>query len=162
MKPQQTLKITLIHIAFVKTLPCTMEWQDWFVSPFLLEYNDTENVKLCSAITSWKSYGSKAYLQLFGQGLWFGDRMKRCLIKPNQCRAFGMKICDDTTNPNREMGFYTKDVCTQLGKYGSVATLTTRTQILEDLDTCTYVHMSDKDNWYPTDTTSNIFSSALK
>ena len=39
----------------------------------------------------------------FGQGLWFGNRMKKSLINPNQCRKFGIKICNDPTNPHRKL-----------------------------------------------------------
>ena len=63
--------------------------------------------------------------------------MYQYMINPNQFRSFGVKICDDTTDPNREVGFYTEDMFIPLEMDGSVATLTTITQTLEELDTCT-------------------------
>ena len=88
--------------------------------------------------------------------------MDRSLIKPNQCRAFGMQICDNPTDPNREMGFYTEDVFIPIGINVSVSTLSMRTPTLEALNTCTYIDMSDEDNLNPTKETFNIFSSEIK
>ena len=77
------------------------------ILPFLLEYNDTKSVELCSAVTSCTANGVKVYPLIFGQGLWFGEIMELSLINLNQCRDFGMQICDDPTDPNRGMGFCT-------------------------------------------------------
>ena len=93
--------------------------------------------------------GGEFYPLLFGQGLWFGDLMYHYLINHNQCQAFGIQICNDTINPNIEMGFYTEDVFIPLVMDVSVATLTTRTPKLKELDTCTYINMYDKENWIP-------------
>ena len=41
---------------------------------------------------------------IFDQGLWFGNRMEKILINPNQCRAFCIKICDNPTNQHRPLG----------------------------------------------------------
>ena len=39
----------------------------------------------------------------FVQGLWFENRMEKLLIKPNQCRKFGIKIFNDPTDPHRKL-----------------------------------------------------------
>ena len=41
---------------------------------------------------------------IFGQGLWFGNRMEKTLINPNQCRDFGILICDDPTDQHMPLG----------------------------------------------------------
>ena len=41
---------------------------------------------------------------IFGRGLWFGNRIEKNLINPNQCRAFGTPIFDDPTNQDRPLG----------------------------------------------------------
>ena len=43
-------------------------------------------------------------IPIFGQGLWFSNRIKKALINPNQCRAFGIPIFDDPTNQHRPLG----------------------------------------------------------
>ena len=40
---------------------------------------------------------------IFGQGLWFGERMDKTLIKPNQCRHYGILVCYDLTGSHREL-----------------------------------------------------------
>ena len=39
-----------------------------------------------------------------GKGLWFGNRIEKSLINPNQCRKFRIKICNDPTNPHKKLG----------------------------------------------------------
>ena len=43
-------------------------------------------------------------IPIFGQGLWFSNRIKKALINPNQCRAFGIPIFDDPTDQHKPMG----------------------------------------------------------
>jgi len=45
----------------------------------------------------------------FGQGLWFGERMECSLINPNQVRHFGIPLCDDPTDPHRDIGITLED-----------------------------------------------------
>ena len=40
----------------------------------------------------------EAIILIFGQGLWFGNRMEKTLINLNKCRAFGIPIFDDPTD----------------------------------------------------------------
>ena len=64
---------------------------------------------LKSGILHQRFYEGETLILMFGQGLWFGDRMQRSLINPNQCRAFGIKICDDPTDPHRDLGIELDD-----------------------------------------------------
>ena len=41
---------------------------------------------------------------LFGQGLWFGNRMEKKPTNPDQCRAFEIPIYDDLTDQHRPQG----------------------------------------------------------
>ena len=47
------------------------------VSPFLSEYNTTDNVEICTAATAWTSHTGQVYILVFVQGLWFGEIMDR-------------------------------------------------------------------------------------
>ena len=40
----------------------------------------------------------------FNQGLWFGTSMSHSLINPNQCRLFGIDLCDDPFDAHRPLG----------------------------------------------------------
>ena len=80
------------------------------VTPFLAEYDSLEDIQICSAATAVTLDTGVTVLLIFGQGLWFGDRMKKSLINPYQCRSFGVGVCDDPTDPVRDLGFYHDDV----------------------------------------------------
>ena len=41
---------------------------------------------------------------IFVQGLWFGNRMEKTLINPNQSQDFVIQICDDSTDQNKSLG----------------------------------------------------------
>ena len=46
----------------------------------------------------------KTYFIVFGQWLWFGDQMRKFIINPSRCWAFGVIICDYPTNNYRSIG----------------------------------------------------------
>ena len=59
------------------------------VYPFLEEYAHQEDIQICTAVTAYDTDEGETIILQFGQGLWFGNRMARSLINPNQCRHFG-------------------------------------------------------------------------
>ena len=101
--------------------------------PFFSEYTATDNVEICTAVTAWKSHTDKVYILVFGQVLWFGERMDRSLINPDQCRSYGIFICDDPTDPHRTLGFETNTLNIPLFMEGTIVTMSTRCPYLEDL-----------------------------
>ena len=70
------------------------------VSPFLSEYGTQNDIPICTAATAFDTDDGETIILEFGQGLWFGSRMERSLLNPNQCRHFGISICDDPTDPS--------------------------------------------------------------
>ena len=74
------------------------------MSPFLPEYAEQMNVPICIVVTELTFYSGEVVIMEFLQGLWFGNRMEKSLINPNQCRKFGIQICNDPTHPHRNMG----------------------------------------------------------
>jgi len=85
-----------------------LEWMNTqcSVSPFLDELGSSENIEICTAGTAWTHPTGETIILVFGQGLWFGSRMNKSLINPNQCRAHGVSLCDDPTDRNRDLGMY--------------------------------------------------------
>ena len=102
-------------------------WSDLMclVSPFLSEYTTTDNVEICTAATAWTSHTCQVSILLFGQGLWFGERMDRSLINPKQCRSFGISLCDDPTDPHRTLGFQTNTLNIPLFMEGAITKMST-------------------------------------
>ena len=61
------------------------------------------NILTCNGITAYTLYSMEVVILEFGKGLWFGNRMHKSLINPNQFRRFGIQICDDPTDPNMKV-----------------------------------------------------------
>ena len=141
------------------------------VSPFLDEFGSTENVDICCGATAWTAPSGETLLLIFGQGLWFGNRMDKSLINPNQCRAFGISLCDDPTDPHRDLGIYdsSSDIFIPLHMSGSFSSLLTRCPTEEEMTSCRRIQLSCPDSWDPydnpfgppPDTTISSISSAI-
>ena len=79
------------------------------VSPYLSEYDSLEDIPICTAATAVELESGETIILQFGQGLWFGDRMEHSLINPNQCRSYGIRVCDDPTDEYRKLGMELSD-----------------------------------------------------
>ena len=66
------------------------------------------DIPVATAVTAWDDPNSgETTLLEFNQGLWFGNKLPVSLINPNQCRMFGIDLCDDPFDPHR--GLQIKD-----------------------------------------------------
>ena len=61
------------------------------------------NVLICTGVTDLTLDSGEVIIMEFGQGLSFGNRMEKSIINPNQCRKFEIKVCDDPTDPHRNL-----------------------------------------------------------
>ena len=68
------------------------------MSPFLPEYVEQINVHIRTGVTELKLDSGEVVILEFVQGLWFGNRMEKSLIKTNQCQNIGIQLCDYPTN----------------------------------------------------------------
>ena len=73
------------------------------MSPFLLEYAEQINIPICTGVTTLTLYSGEVVILELGKGLWFGNRMEKSLINPNQCRKSGIQICNYPTDPHRKL-----------------------------------------------------------
>ena len=73
------------------------------MSQFLPEDAEQMNVPICTGVTALTLDSGGVVILYFGQGLWFGNRMEKLPINPNQRQKFGIQICDDPTNPRRKL-----------------------------------------------------------
>ena len=120
------------------------------VSPFLSEYESQMDVPIVTAATAYETGEGETIILVFGQGLWFGDKMERSLINPNQCRAFGIRICDDPTDPHRKLGIELNDnYFVPMQMDGTTCGFTTRCPSNEELDSCRTFVCSDEQTWDP-------------
>ena len=85
--------------------------------------------------------------------------MDKSLINPYQCRAYGIPLCDDPTDPSRRLGIEPKEDCfIQLYMQGSTCGFLTNYPTDDDLENCRHIIMSDEENWDPSMTHFNISS----
>jgi hypothetical protein len=88
---------------------CRIEYytnQSCSVAPFLGEYDALDDVPICSALTAVTLDTGETIILRLGQSLDFHTRMDKTLINPNQVRSFGILLCDDPTDPYRELGIH--------------------------------------------------------
>ena len=74
------------------------------VAPFLAEYSEHVNIPICTGATLYTMESGEVIILIFGQGLWFGNRMEKTLINPNKFQAFVIPICDEPTYQHRPLG----------------------------------------------------------
>lgn len=125
------------------------------VSPFLDDYDDVEEVRICTALTAvtLESTGRTIVLRL-GQCLDFTDKLNKTLLNPNQLREYNVAMCDDPVDPYRELGIELQDgthVAFEMN--GTICSAMTRYPTDEELATCDIYTISDIDTWDPTNVT---------
>ncbi len=120
------------------------------VSPFLSEYKEQSNVRICTGATAYTKENGEVVILIFGQGLWFGNRMDRSLINPYQCRAYGIGLCDDPTDPNgRTLGIESEDENIPLTMKGTTCGLMSRYPTDIEMEERKHMVLSHEENWDP-------------
>jgi hypothetical protein len=110
------------------------------------------DVPIVTAATAYDTDQGETIILTFGQGLWFGDRMERSLINPNQCRAHGINICDDPTDKHRRLGIELDDgYFVNMQMDGSTCGFITRCPSDDELHSCRTFILSNEHTWDPND-----------
>ena len=120
------------------------------VAPFLSEYSEQNNIPICTGATSFTMDSGEVLILVLGQGLWFGNRMDKSLINPYQCRAYGIPLCDDPTDPFRCLAIDVDEYTSiPLEMKGTTCGLITRYPTDQEIDNCRHITLSDEDDWNP-------------
>ena len=109
--------------------------------------------------TSYKMDLGEFIILIFGQGLWFGNRMKKYLIKPIQCRYFVIPICDDPTNQKRPLGIEA-DFNTRIPMsiVGYTCVFITWYPTYDEVETCWQITIKNEHDWGPSKHIFDIYS----
>jgi hypothetical protein len=85
------------------------------------------------------------------EALWLGDVMENSLINPNQCRIFGISMCDDPFDPHRQIGIHDPktDITIPFKMFGTIVGLETRTPSLTEIQNCRHLVLCDDAPWDP-------------
>ena len=122
------------------------------VSPYLSEYDSVNDIPICTAATAVELDSGETIILEFGQGLWFGDRLNHFLINPNQCHSHGISVCDDHTDPNRDIGIELPDnYFLQFKMRGTTCYFKLRSPEDDELESCRTFLVSVVNYWNPTD-----------
>jgi hypothetical protein len=122
------------------------------VSPFLDEYAEQDNIRICTAITATALLKTgETILLRMGQCLDFHDRMQKTLLNPNQIRHHGLQLCDDPTDPNRALGIHLDgSTFLPLSMNGTICGVMTWLPTNEELQSCRVFTISEEQDWDPT------------
>ena len=102
------------------------------------------NVPICTGVTALKLDSGEVVILEFGKGLWFGNRMEKSLIKPNQCRKFVIQICYDPTDPHRKLGIEaSEDLFIPMTMEGSTFGIVNHPTTDDDNHECQNILLSD-------------------
>ena len=113
------------------------------------------NVPICTGVTALTLYSWDVVILEFGQDLWFGNRVETSLINLNQCQKFGIKICNDETDPHRNLGIEaSEDLFIAIKMEGSTCGIVTHPPTDDELRECQNIILSDKFDWCPS---KNLF-----
>ena len=135
--------------------PLSFTLEECTVSQFLPEYAELTNVPICTGVTALTLNLWQVVILQFGPGLWFGNRMEKSLIKPNQCQKFRIQICDDPTDLHRKLGIEAlEDLFVPMTMEGSTCGLITHPNTDDQLHKCQNILLSDEFYW---DSSENLF-----
>lgn len=130
------------------------------VSPFADSYTAMTGVPICTACTAYDDPTTGLTIILeFPHGLWLADHMDHSLISPNQCRIFGISLCDDPFDPHRDLSIYDPhtDIYIPLSMSATTVMLTTRAPTQDEIQHCTRtIIMCDDTEWDPHNVNINV------
>ena len=148
-----------IHCFGANFRPISLTLEEWTDSLFLLEYAEQKNVPICTGVTDLALDSGEVVILEFGKGSWFGNRMGKSLINPNQYQKFGTQICNDPTDTYRNLGIEaSEDLFTPITIEGSTCGLVTNPPTDNELHEFQNILLSDEFDW----DSSNIFLKFLQ
>ena len=110
------------------------------------------DVQVCSAATAYDDPSTGAtYILVFHQGLWFGPKLGHSLINPNQCRSFGISLCDDPFDPHRSLSIYdpVSEFTIPLTMNGTICSFKSRTPRPNEIQDSPHIILTSEANWDP-------------
>ncbi|GFH48999.1 Blackbeard [Chaetoceros tenuissimus] len=109
-----------------------VEWCS--VAPVLAEYDETKNIDIVTSATAVDLEDGSTVICVFGQGLWFGEQMKKSPINPNQCRNYGVSLCHDPTDPHRPLAIRKERFSIPMQMFNSSCGFESRHPTMEELE----------------------------
>ena len=130
------------------------------VAPFSESYQPIKNIPIATAATAYDNPDTgETTLILFGQSLFFGDKMASTLICPNQIRENGNVVddCPRQYNKDSKHGLTLRDHESKAEKFipfemdGVISYLSTRKPSKHEIETCPRFWATSEAKWDPHD-----------
>ena len=115
------------------------------VLSFLAEHDETTNVDIATGATAVDLEGGSTVIL----GLWFGERMDKSLINPNQSQHFGVSLCDDRMDPHQPLAIRKERYSIPMSMFNSSCGFESRRPTLEELENSPRITLSDTHHWDP-------------
>ena len=119
------------------------------VSPYSSEYEAVQNVPIVTGATVWtNATDGTAYLLIFHESLWMGDKLDHTLVNPNQLWAYSVSIQDNPFNP-KPLSITTDDASVKLYSEGTIICGDTRTPTESELGQLPRLILTSPHDWDP-------------
>ena len=103
------------------------------VSPYSSQYEMVQNIPVVTGAMVWTNAADgTAYLLIFHESLWMGDKLDHTLVNPNQLQAYGVSIQDNPFDA-KSRSITTDDVSVELYSEGTIICGDTRTPTESEL-----------------------------
>ena len=119
------------------------------VSPYSSQYEPVWNVPVVTGATVWtNTTDGTAYLLIFLESLWMGDKLDHTLVNPNQLRAYGISIQENPFN-TKPLSITSDDATVKLYSEGTIICGDTRTPTESKLSRLLRLILTSPHDWDP-------------
>ena len=119
------------------------------VSPYSSQYEAVQNVPVVTGATVWTNAADgTAYLLIFHESLWMGDKLDHTLVNPNQLRAYDVSIQDNPFD-TKPLSITTDDASVELYSEGTIICGDTRTPTESELSQFPRLILTSPHDWDP-------------
>ena len=119
------------------------------VSPYSSQYEVVQNVPVVTGATVWTNASDgTAYLMIFHESLWMGNKLDHTLVNPNQLRDYGVSVQDNPFGA-KPLSITTNDVSVELYLEGTIICGDTRTPTESELSQLPRLILTSPHDWDP-------------
>ena len=119
------------------------------VSPYSSQYEAVWNIPVVTGATVWTNAADgTAYLLIFHESLWMGDKLDHTLVNPSQLRAYGVSVQDNPFD-TKPLSITTNDASVELYSEGTIICGDTRTPTESELSQLPWLILTSPYDWDP-------------
>ena len=132
-------------------LPLSFTGRVCDVSPYNSPaYQPERDIPIVTAATAFTcQHTGKTFILVINEALWFGDRLARSLINPNQMRFGGITVQDNPFDSQAPISIKTADVDIPLQLMDTTIFFESSTPTSDELESCPHVHLTCDSEWNP-------------